>query len=163
MVYLGFGIFHWVWSSGMPLIIYTPPHCWYVYGLLCSHGGNDITLTHCICLNWYYWYPPRICTMQHNRLWTPNRGSFLYGLIAGLLPVVALAVLTALVPIVIRLVAVKWETRPDQTVQPNKPTNLCSYHIKQCSCTVIKDRRRIFMLRKEIMWFVKWYGVCNLQ
>ena len=43
----------------------------------------------------------------HNRLWTPDRGSFLYGLIAGLLPVVALAVLTALVPIVIRMVAVK--------------------------------------------------------
>ena len=42
-----------------------------------------------------------------NRLWTPDRNSFLYGLIAGLLPVVALAVLTALIPIVIRLVAVK--------------------------------------------------------
>lgn len=41
------------------------------------------------------------------RLWTPASDSFLYGLIAGLLPVVALAVLTALVPIVIRLVAIK--------------------------------------------------------
>eukprot|EP00904_Undaria_pinnatifida_P004555 jgi/Undpi1/140/HiC_scaffold_1.g00139.m1 len=41
-------------------------------------------------------------------LWTPDRNSFLYGLIAGLLPVVALAVLTALIPIVIRLVAVKF-------------------------------------------------------
>lgn len=41
------------------------------------------------------------------RIPLPSRGSFLYGLIAGLLPVVALAVLTALVPIVIRMVAIK--------------------------------------------------------
>ncbi|CAN0322366.1 unnamed protein product [Pylaiella littoralis] len=38
----------------------------------------------------------------------PAPGSFLHGLISGLLPVVALAVLTALVPIVIRMVAVKF-------------------------------------------------------
>ncbi|CBJ31516.1 early-response-to-dehydration protein [Ectocarpus siliculosus] len=38
----------------------------------------------------------------------PSPSSFLYGLIAGLLPVIALAVLTAIVPIVIRLVAIKF-------------------------------------------------------
>lgn len=38
----------------------------------------------------------------------PDPDGFLYGLIAGLLPVVALAVLTALVPIVIRMVAIKF-------------------------------------------------------
>ena len=37
----------------------------------------------------------------------PDRDSFVYGIIAGLLPVVALAVLTAIVPIVIRIVAIK--------------------------------------------------------
>ncbi|CAM9695964.1 unnamed protein product, partial [Sphacelaria rigidula] len=40
--------------------------------------------------------------------WVPDPDSFWYGLIAGLLPVVALAVLTALVPIVIRLAAIKF-------------------------------------------------------
>ncbi|CAM9836918.1 unnamed protein product, partial [Scytosiphon promiscuus] len=38
----------------------------------------------------------------------PASDSFLYGLISGLLPVVALAVLTAIVPIVIRLVSIKF-------------------------------------------------------
>lgn len=46
--------------------------------------------------------------MNMNRIpWVPSKTSFLYGLIAGLLPVVALAILTALVPIVIRYFAIK--------------------------------------------------------
>ena len=42
-----------------------------------------------------------------DRLWVPESGSFLHGIISGLLPVVALAVLTSLVPLVIRFTAMK--------------------------------------------------------
>ncbi|CAM9780654.1 unnamed protein product [Ascophyllum nodosum] len=45
---------------------------------------------------------------QFTWLWVPESGSFLHGIISGLLPVVALAVLTSLVPLVIRFTAMKF-------------------------------------------------------
>lgn len=55
------------------------------------------------CVSWTH----LLLAVPSDRLTVPDRDSFLYGLLSGLLPVVALAVLTALVPIVIRMVAVK--------------------------------------------------------
>ncbi|CAN0045768.1 unnamed protein product, partial [Hapterophycus canaliculatus] len=51
-----------------------------------------------------------LAAIKEEATWIPLPASdtFLYGIISGLLPVVALAILTAIVPIVIRLVAIKF-------------------------------------------------------